>query len=139
MPGLGYPRRPARAAARARSPMQLFVALALFEGCPSDFLNSPAALRGALEAAVAAGSFTLLEMAVVPFSPQGITACAVVGESHVALHSWPESGRLFVDVASCSTLESVRRAVAAIGSALPEGRLATLDERIVDPAGARAP
>ncbi|WP_437730904.1 S-adenosylmethionine decarboxylase [Sorangium sp. So ce1335] len=119
--------------------MQLFIALALFEGCPFDFLNSPAALRGALEAAVAAGSFTLLEMVVVPFSPQGITACAVVGESHVALHSWPESGRLFVDIASCSTLESVRRAVTAIGSTLPEGRLATLDERIVDPGGARSP
>ncbi|MGK3991964.1 S-adenosylmethionine decarboxylase [Sorangium sp. So ce1024] len=119
--------------------MQLFVALALFEGCPFDFLNSPAALRRALEAAVDAGSFTLLEMVVVPFSPHGITACAVVGESHVALHSWPESGRLFVDIASCSTLESVRRAVAAIGNTLPEGRLATLDERIVDPAGARSP
>ncbi|WP_437567309.1 S-adenosylmethionine decarboxylase [Sorangium sp. So ce542] len=119
--------------------MRLYVALAHFEGCPFDFLNSKAALRGALEAAVAAGPFTLLEMVVVPFSPQGITACAVVSESHVALHSWPESGRLFVDVASCSTLESVRRAVAAIGGALPAGRLAVLDERIVDPGGARAP
>ncbi|AUX24608.1 S-adenosylmethionine decarboxylase [Sorangium cellulosum] len=119
--------------------MRLYVALALFEGCPSGFLNSPAALRAVLEAAVAAGPFTLLEMVVVPFSPQGITACAVVGESHVALHSWPESGRLFVDIASCSTLESVRRAVAAVSNALPEGRLATLDERIVDPAGAQAP
>lgn len=119
--------------------MRLFVALALFEGCPAAFLNSPAALRATLEAAVAAGPFTCLELVVVPFSPQGITACAVVGESHVALHSWPESGRLFVDVASCSTLESVRRAVSAVASSLPEGRIATLDERVIDPHGAKAP
>jgi S-adenosylmethionine decarboxylase len=117
----------------------MFVALALFEGCPPGFLDSPAALRAALDAAVAAGPFTCLQTVVVPFSPQGITACAVVGESHLALHSWPEEGKLFVDVASCSTLESVRRAVQAVASALPEGRLATLDERIVDGSGARAP
>jgi S-adenosylmethionine decarboxylase len=119
--------------------MRLFVALALFEGCPPGFLNSPAALRAMLEAAIAAGPFTCLELMVVPFSPQGITACAVVGESHIALHSWPEAGRLFMDVASCSTLESVRHAVGAVARALPEGRLVTLDERILDGSGAHAP
>ena len=119
--------------------MRLFVALAVFEGCPPGFLDSSAALRSALEAAVAAGPFTCLETVVVPFSPQGITACAVLGESHIALHSWPEEGRLFLDVASCSTLESVRRAVGAVASALPGGRLATLDERVLDAGGARAP
>src|SRR5690242_2108034 len=119
--------------------MRMFVVLAIFEGCPRPWLDSVDALRGALRAAVDAGGFTSLQEMVVPFSPQGITACAVLGESHLALHSWPEEGRLFVDVASCSTQESVRRAVQAVASALPEGRLATLDERILDDSGARAP
>jgi S-adenosylmethionine decarboxylase len=73
----------------------------------------------------------------VPFAPQGVTACAVVGESHIALHTWPEQGRMFVDIASCSTRESVRRALDAIAAALPEGRLSVLDEREIDPGGAR--
>lgn len=111
--------------------MRLYIALAVFEGCPRGYLDSPAALRAALEAAVAAGPFTCLQMVVVPFSPQGVTACAVVGESHLALHSWPEEGRLFVDIASCSTRESVRRALDAIAAALPEGLLVQLDERIL--------
>lgn len=118
--------------------MKLFVALAVFEGCPRGWLDSEAALRSALDDAVKAGSFTCLGMLVVPFSPQGVTACAVVGESHLALHSWPEEGRLFVDVASCSTRASVLAAVEAIRKAMPEGALTLLDERVLDASGARA-
>jgi S-adenosylmethionine decarboxylase len=119
--------------------MRMFVALAIFEGVPSGWLDSTVALRAAIEAAVVAGRFTSLQTIVVPFSPHGVTACAVVSESHLTLHSWPEEGRLFVDIASCSTLESVRDALEAIRKSLPEGRQVTLDERVVDPTGASPP
>lgn len=117
--------------------MRMFVALAIFEHCPRRWLDSAKELRAALDAAVAAGSFTCLGTMVVPFSPQGITACAIVSESHLALHSWPEEGRLFVDIASCSTREGVLAAIDAIAKAMPEGSLTVLDERVVDPGGAR--
>jgi S-adenosylmethionine decarboxylase len=81
---------------------------------------------------VRAGGFTLFQLAVHRFEPQGVTACAVVGESHVALHSWPEEGRLFFDVASCTTYESTRRAVEAVTATVPGGRLQILDERVID-------
>ncbi|MDC3960383.1 S-adenosylmethionine decarboxylase [Polyangium jinanense] len=115
-----------------KPPMKLFVLLAILTDCRRDTLDSPDALRAALDAAVAAGPFTGLGTLVVPFSPQGVTACAVVGESHIALHTWPEEGRLFVDVASCSTKESVERALDAIRAVFPEGKLAVLDERVLD-------
>ena len=117
--------------------MKLFVALAIFEGCPRAWLDDADALRAALAEAVSAASFTHYQTVAQRFEPQGVTACAIVGESHVALHSWPEEGRLFVDVASCSTLDSVQRAVDAIGRALPEGRLAVCDLRELDARGAR--
>ncbi len=119
--------------------MRLFVLLAILEDCPPDLLDDQAALRAALDAAVAAGPFTGLGTLLVPFSPQGVTACAVVGESHIALHTWPEEGRIFVDIASCSTHESVHRALLAIEAALPGGRVAVLDERMIDMEGARRP
>jgi len=112
--------------------MKLFVVLAIFDACPPAFLNDPAALRAALDLAVVRGPFTGLGTLVVPFSPQGVTACAVVGESHIALHTWPEEGRLFVDIASCSTLESTKRALAAIQESLPHGNLVLLEERVLD-------
>jgi S-adenosylmethionine decarboxylase len=119
--------------------MKLYVALAIFDHCPRGWLDSTEALRSALDAAVKAGAFTCLGTMIVPFSPQGVTACAIVSESHLALHSWPEEGRLFVDIASCSTRESVLAAVEAIGKAMPEGTMTVLDERVVDPSGASAP
>jgi S-adenosylmethionine decarboxylase len=112
--------------------MKLFVVLAIFEACPADYLNDPVALRAALDLAVARGPFTGLGTLVVPFSPQGVTACAVVGESHIALHTWPEEGRLFVDIASCSTLESTLRALDAIRESLPHGKLVLREERVLD-------
>lgn len=112
--------------------MKLFVLLAVFDACPEAFLNDTVALRAALDLAVARGPFTGLGTLVVPFSPQGVTACAVVGESHIALHTWPEEGRLFVDIASCSTLESTKRALGAIRESLPAGKLVLLDERVLD-------
>jgi len=118
--------------------MRMFVGLALFDGIPGSWLDDATALREALEAAIRAGRFTTLSISVVPFAPQGVTACAVVGESHLALHSWPEEGRLFVDVASCSTLESVREAIDAVQRSLPAGKLVTLDERILDGSGTAA-
>ncbi len=118
--------------------MQLFVALAIFEGCPPELLNSTDQLRAVLEAAIDAGNFTCQGTLVVPFTPQGVTACAVVSESHLALHSWPEEGRLFVDIASCSNRESVVRAVEAIGRAMPDARITVLDERTLAAAPPRA-
>src|SRR6187549_2702137 len=103
--------------------MRLHVALAIFEGVPRGFLDDPVLLRAALHSAVTHGKFTPYETVVVKFTPQGVTACAVVGESHLALHSWPEEGRLFLDVASCSTRESVLAAIEAIGRAMPEGSM----------------
>ena len=119
--------------------MKIFVALAVLEGCPRAWLDDVAAVRGALERAVAAGRFTLLEVVARRFSPHGVTACAVVGESHVALHTWPEEGRMFVDIASCSSAESVRRALEAVAEAAPGGRLALREERALDPDTHRAP
>jgi S-adenosylmethionine decarboxylase len=111
--------------------MKLFVSLAVWKGCPRSWLDDPEALRAVLEAAVRAAPFTLLQIVVQRFQPQGVTACAVVAESHLALHSWPEEGRLFLDVASCSTRESTQRAVEAITAMLPSGRLDMLDERVI--------
>ena len=62
---------------------------------------------------------------------------AMVAESHLALHSWPEEGRLFLDVASCKDLESTRRSLEAISAALPEGQLELLEERVIEPGAFR--
>jgi S-adenosylmethionine decarboxylase proenzyme len=36
------------------------------------------------------------------FYPQGVTAIAILAESHAAIHTWPEGGYAMVDYFACS-------------------------------------
>ncbi len=35
------------------------------------------------------------------FEPQGVTGLALLAESHISIHTWPESGYAAVDVFTC--------------------------------------
>ena len=118
-----------RSPTKMRRRMRMYIGLAIFEGVSRAALDDEASMRAALERGVEAGKFTLYDLRAVRFSPQGVTAAAIVGESHLALHSWPEEGRLFVDVASCSAEASVRDAIDAIGASLEGARLAEINIR----------
>jgi len=103
--------------------MQLAVIVATLEGCSFDSLNDPQRFETALREAIAAGGFTMLHHHVHQFAPQGVTAAAVLSESHIALHSWPEDGVLFVDLATCSSAEATRAAFNALCACFPHGRV----------------
>jgi S-adenosylmethionine decarboxylase len=109
--------------------VKIHVALALFENAEPALLDDRAAIDRCLRAGVDAGGFSLRELVTVAFEPHGVTGTAGVGESHLSIHTWPEEGRAFIDVASCKDREGVRRAVAAMLEAFPGARLAQLDER----------
>lgn len=74
--------------------------IADFRGCgrPADDAQGAAA---AIRAAVDAMGATLLELNAHAFSPHGFTAVAILAESHLAVHSWPERGYVAVDVFTC--------------------------------------
>ena len=57
--------------------------------------------ESALQEATRAGNATLIRSFVHRFSPHGLTALALIAESHVALHTWPEYGYASVDVFTC--------------------------------------
>lgn len=103
--------------------MQLHIALAIIEGCDPGLLDDEASLMRALEAAIAAGGFSFRGSVSHRFDPQGFTAAAIIGESHLALHTWPEDRKLFVDIASCTTRSSVEKALAAMVACLPNARI----------------
>lgn len=55
----------------------------------------------------------LLETVIYEFEPHGITGLAVVGESHIAVHTWPERDYCHVLMSSCAALPSTEDIVAA--------------------------
>ncbi|MGH3729896.1 MAG: adenosylmethionine decarboxylase, partial [Micromonosporaceae bacterium] len=46
--------------------------------------------------------------------PQGVTAVVLLAESHMSIHTWPESGYAAVDVFTCGDQMRPERAVEQI-------------------------
>lgn len=65
--------------------------------------NDPAAFREILPRAAAACGATVLNVVVHQFAPQGVTGVAVLAESHLSLHSWPEYNYVGADLFTCGT------------------------------------
>lgn len=71
-----------------------------FWGC-NDGINDAGLVRTAMTEAVRAANATLLDLNVHTFSPHGVTGVAVLSESHLSVHSWPEYGYMAADVFTC--------------------------------------
>lgn len=70
-------------------------------GCSSEKLNDDVFLAKIITAAVEKAGATLLNLSAHRFEPQGVTALALLAESHVSIHTWPETGYAAVDVFTC--------------------------------------
>lgn len=70
-------------------------------GCDVEKLNNEKFLVEMFEQAVIEGKMTLLNLITHKFEPQGITAVALLSESHISVHTWPEDASCAVDVYTC--------------------------------------
>ncbi len=58
-------------------------------------------LDRAIEDAVREAQGTLLDLQIRKFYPQGFSAIALLAESHLSLHAWPELGYVALDAFTC--------------------------------------
>jgi len=63
----------------------------------NDIEHIEATLRRCVEAARA----TLLHIHLHHFQPSGVSGVAVLAESHISIHTWPEAGYAALDVFMC--------------------------------------
>lgn len=119
--------------------MRLNVIVATLDGCPFRHLDDPLFIGHLLREAVRAGGFTLLHSYVHEFEPQGVTGAAVLSESHIAVHAWPEDGTLFVDVATCSGGLATQRAFDRICELMPHREVRRQDVACSDNSASRPP
>ena len=78
-------------------------------GCQN--LNSVDVAEHALRDMVEALDVNLLDLKVYPFTPVGVTGMAIVSESHLVIHTWPEYGYAAVDVFTCGAPRDPEAAV----------------------------
>jgi S-adenosylmethionine decarboxylase len=78
-------------------------------GCQN--LDSVDTAETALREMVVALDVNLLDLRVYPFSPVGVTGIAIVSESHLVIHTWPEYGYAAVDIFTCGAVRDPQDAV----------------------------
>jgi S-adenosylmethionine decarboxylase len=78
-------------------------------GCQN--LESVETAEQALREMVSALDVNLLDLHVYPFSPVGVTGMAIVSESHLVIHTWPEYGYAAVDIFTCGSPRDPQEAV----------------------------
>ncbi len=64
-------------------------------------LDDQARIEGAMSKCVSECGATLLHLHTHRFSPQGVSGVAVLAESHISVHTWPEIGYGAFDVFMC--------------------------------------
>ena len=69
--------------------------------CDALKLNDELYLRCVIDNASKLANARVLNLVSHKFKPQGLTAIALLAESHLSIHTWPESGYAAVDIFTC--------------------------------------
>ena len=81
----------------------------VFDFWGADRLDDLALMERAMVEAVLAAGATLLHIHLHHFTPNGgISGVAVLAESHLSVHSWPERGFAAFDVFMCGAADPVK-------------------------------
>lgn len=78
-------------------------------------LDDPRLIEAVLREAVAAARVTLLDVRLHHFGEgNGVTGVALLAESHISIHTWPESALAAIDIFTCGVQARPEEALATI-------------------------
>jgi S-adenosylmethionine decarboxylase len=83
-------------------------------GCGYDNLNNLEFIKTAMLTAIREANMILLDFCYYQFDPQGLTALALLAESHMSIHTYPELGYAAIDVFTCGDHSRPDKAVATL-------------------------
>jgi len=81
--------------------------VAEFHQCRKDVLNDRLALESILTGGIRECGLTFVSITSHCYDPVGITVIAVISESHVAVHTYPEARHASIDVFTCSPHKAI--------------------------------
>lgn len=76
-----------------------------FYGCDHVRLDAMEPLQAAMRAAAESVGAAVVGEAFHAYEPQGMSGILLIAESHLSLHTWPESGYAAVDLFTCGGLD----------------------------------
>ena len=86
--------------------------------CPSDLLDDERFVRNNLFHASILSNSEIIKIDFHKFHPQGVTGYALLADSHLSIHTWPEKGVAKCDIFTCSDKAKPEKAVEYLGEAL---------------------
>ena len=69
--------------------------------CPFKLLDDARFVRNSLFHASLLSESEILKIDFHKFHPQGVTAFAMLADSHISIHTWPEKGVAKCDIFTC--------------------------------------
>ena len=79
--------------------------------CNKSFLDDERFVRDVVYQASVKCKSTLLALNSHKFEPQGVTCVAMLAESHISIHTWPELGMAVCDIFTCGDHTDPQRGV----------------------------
>jgi len=76
--------------------------LAEYYGCVPEILDDVERIREILVVAAERSRSTVFDVNLHHFEPQGISGVAIIGESHAAIHTWPEYAFATIEIFVCT-------------------------------------
>ena len=86
--------------------------------CPFHLLDDARFVRNSLFHASILSESQIIKIDFHHFQPQGVTAFAMLAESHISIHTWPEKGVAKCDIFTCGEKCDPHKAVEYLGEAL---------------------
>ena len=81
------------------------------EGCPFPTLNDEEHIKFCLFNAAEESHSKVLKIETQKFVPQGVTGFALLADSHLSIHTWPEKGIAMCDIFTCGSHSKPENAV----------------------------
>lgn len=78
--------------------------IAEFIHCSKKLLNNKDALEQMLRQGIDECGMNLVSISGKQFNPVGATVIAIISESHVAIHTYPEASHASIDIFTCATV-----------------------------------
>lgn len=70
-------------------------------GCDALALSDVEHVREIMVTAAREANATVMEVAFHRFQPHGVSGVVVIAESHISIHTWPETGYAAMDFYTC--------------------------------------
>ncbi|MGR3310688.1 MAG: adenosylmethionine decarboxylase [Candidatus Brocadiales bacterium] len=86
--------------------------------CNVKNLNSITFVKDLITKAALKSKATVIDVVCHSFDPGGVTGVAVLAESHISIHTWPERAYAAVDIFTCGDIIDPRDAASYLSEGL---------------------